>query len=280
MCDDSARSLTVSPTNTIELARRIRRHVLEMTSTAGASHIGSCLSSADIVAVLYADILKLDPARPGSSERDRFIMSKGHAGAAVYAALAEREFFPLGELMRFYANGSPFSGHVSHLGVPGVEVSTGALGHGLSIGAGMALNSKRRSLGFRTYVLLSDGECDEGSVWEAAMFAAHHRLGNLIAVVDYNQLQSLTTTHETLELEPFADKWRAFGWTVHEVDGHDHTALRGAISAVTGADGRPTCVIASTTKGKGVSFMEGQVIWHYRSAQGNEFAAALRELQA
>lgn len=277
----SASSIVVGRYDPVDLARRIRQNVVRMTSEAGASHVASCLSSADIIAVLYADVLDVDPTAPDRPNRDRFILSKGHAGGAIYAALAETGFYPARDLQRYYANGSLFSGHVSHLGIPGVEVSTGALGHGLSIGAGMALNSKRRSLGFRTFVLLSDGECDEGSVWEAAMFSAHHMLGNLVAIVDYNHLQSLTTTHDTLELEPFAAKWRAFGWTVHEVDGHDISALRKVLTVDSSSGiGRPTCVIARTVKGKGVSFMENQVLWHYRYAQGEELEIALGELEA
>lgn len=260
-------------------AHRIRRHAVMMTSRGKSSHIGSVLSVADILAVLYGRVLKVDPARPKWDERDRFILSKGHAGAGVYAALAERGFFPRAELERHYQNGSVFSGHVSHKGVPGVDISTGSLGHGLGIGTGMAFAALRGGENWRVFVIMSDGECDEGSVWEAAMFAAHHKIRNLTAVIDYNHIQSLATVAETLALEPFADKWRAFGWDVMEVDGHNHAELETALSVYHGSD-RPRVVIAHTTKGKGVSFMENQVLWHYRSAQSEELDRALAELDA
>lgn len=260
-----------------ELALRIRQHALRMTSLGGSSHIGSVLSVADIVAVLYGGVLNVDPKRPAWPERDRLILSKGHAGAGIYAALAERGFFPIEWLDRHCADGSVFSGHVSHKGVPGVDVSTGSLGHGLAIGAGMALAAKRRGAAWRTFVVLSDGECDEGSVWEAALFAGHHGLDQLVAIVDYNKIQSLASVQETLGLEPFGDKWRSFGWHVHEVDGHDHAALRTGMGEATGR-GRPACLIAHTVKGRGVSFMEHSVLWHYRTARGEEYAAAAREL--
>ncbi|MBS0409756.1 MAG: transketolase [Proteobacteria bacterium] len=261
------------------LALRLRRHVVRMTSLGGSSHVGSALSMADIIAVLFGKVLRLRPEAPDWPGRDRFILSKGHAGACVYAALAERGFFPTAHLDRHYQNGSNLSGHVSHKGVPGVEFSTGSLGHGLGVGAGMALQLRRQGGGQRVFVVLSDGEMDEGSNWEAILFAAHHRLANLTAVVDYNKIQSLAPVAQTLALEPFAEKWRAFGWTVREADGHDTGALTQAIASPAEA-GRPTCVIAHTTKGKGVSFMEDTVLWHYRSPQGEELAAALRELDA
>jgi len=267
-------------TDAESLAKLVRRHIVEMTSRGKSSHVASGLSIADILAVLYAGVLRHDPADPSWPSRDRVILSKGHAGAAIYATLAESGYFPVEELRTHCADGSKLSGHVSHVGVPGVDLSTGSLGHGLSVGAGMALNSKRRSLGFRVYVVLSDGECDEGSVWEAAMFAAHHRLSELFAIVDYNKLQSLASTFDTLNLEPFADKWRAFGWAVIEVDGHDLNSLRTALDRSPGSpDERPRCVIAHTTKGRGVSFMENTVLWHYRPPAGEELAAALRELE-
>lgn len=263
-------------TATEELALRLRRHVVQMCSRGGSSHVGSGLSIADIVAVLYGDVLRIDPARPEWPDRDRFILSKGHAGACIYAALAERGFFDPRDLDHHYRNGSRFSGHVSHKGVPGVELSTGSLGHGLGVGAGMAFNLRRMDGTQRVYVLLSDGECDEGSTWEAAMFAAHHSLGNLIAIIDYNKLQSLGRISDTISLEPFTAKWRAFGWDALRVDGHDHKALRSAID--NRRSDRPTCIVADTVKGRGVSFMEDQVLWHYRSPQGDEYVAAMHEL--
>jgi transketolase len=262
-----------------ELARRIRIHALCMTSRGGSSHVGAAFSIADILAVLYSGVLKVDPAAPKRGDRDRFILSKGHAGAAVYAVLAESGFLPVEKLRTHYQDGSDLSGHVSHKGIPGVELSTGSLGHGLSVGAGMAKAGKLVGALHRVVVLLSDGECDEGSNWEAILFAAHHRLDNLVAIVDYNKIQSLAPVAETLELEPFADKWRSFGWSVVEVDGHDHYALHQTFHRLPAAPGRPTCVIAHTTKGKGVSFMENSVLWHYRTARGEEFDTALAELE-
>jgi transketolase len=264
--------------DTEALAHRLRRHVVRMTSLGGSSHVGSALSMADIIAVLYGRVLRVRPDDPAWPRRDRFILSKGHAGACVYAALAERGFFPLETLDRHYRNGSNLSGHVSHKGVPGVEFSTGSLGHGLGVGAGMALQLRRLGGDQRVFVVLSDGEMDEGSNWEAILFSAHHRLANLTAIVDYNKIQSLAPVAETLALEPFADKWRAFGWDVREVDGHDHAMLREALSSPPGEG--PRCVIAHTIKGKGVSFMEHQVLWHYRSPQGEELTAAMAELDA
>lgn len=235
---------------------------------------------ADILAVLYSDILRVDPSNPRWPERDRFILSKGHAGAGVYAALAERGFFPVEKLATHYRDGSDLSGHVSHKGIPGVELSTGSLGHGLPVGAGMAYAGVLDAAAHRVFVMLSDGECDEGSNWEAILFAAHHRLDHLVAVVDYNKVQSLKSVPETLTLEPFADKWRSFGWSVAEVDGHDHDRLRQALRAIPINAGKPTCIIAHTIKGKGVSFMEHSVLWHYRTAKGDELAAAEKELLA
>lgn len=265
---------------TVELARAIRTDVITMTSRAKASHVGSGLSIADIVAVLYGAVLRHDPSDPSLPQRDRLILSKGHAGAAVYAALAESGYFATSRLQEHCADGFTLCGHLSHVGVPGVEFSTGSLGHGLSVASGLALAAKRRGDGSRVFAILSDGECDEGSTWEAAMFAAHHKLSGLVAVVDYNHLQSLTTISETLELEPFGDKWRAFGWSVREIDGHDHVALTAALSAAPVAEGKPLCVLAHTVKGKGVSFMENSVKWHYHHALGDELEAALAEVQA
>ncbi|MBU4533752.1 MAG: transketolase [Firmicutes bacterium] len=260
------------------LALNIRRHAVRMTHLGKSSHVGAVLSMADILAVLYGAVIKKRPEDPRWPERDRFILSKGHAGAGVYAALAESGYFSVSDLSTHYANGSRLSGHVSHIGIPGVELSTGSLGHGLSVGAGMAYVAKLDSQPHRVYVLLGDGECDEGSIWEAVLFAAHHRLSNLIAVVDYNKLQSLATVEETLRLEPFADKWSAFGWKVVEVEGHDHDALATALDVDPAENSQPVCVIAHTVKGKGVSFMENSVLWHYRSPQGEEYEKAMMEL--
>jgi transketolase len=262
---------------TEQLANRIRRHALRMTSVGGSSHIGSVLSMSDLLAVLYGETLKVFPAQPRHPERDRFILSKGHAGAGVYATLAECGFFPIEKLKTHYQDGSDLSGHVSHKGVPGVEFSTGSLGHGLPVATGMAYAAKLRGQSHRVVCLLSDGECDEGSNWEALLFAAHHKLSNLTAIIDYNKIQSLAPVAETLALEPLADKLVAFQWRVVEVDGHDHPQIASALKPT--HDDRPTCVIAHTTKGKGVSFMENSVLWHYRTARGEEFDAALAELE-
>lgn len=262
--------------NSTQLAWLIRRHGIEMTHLSGGSHIGAIMSVADIIAVLYSDIIKFDAENPKSDERDRFILSKGHAGAAIYAALAESGFFDPAELKTHYQNGSRLSGHVSHH-VPGVDFSTGSLGHGLSAAAGMALAAKQDGRNNRVFVVLGDGECDEGSVWEAALFANHYKLDNLVAVIDHNHMQSLDYCEKTIKLESFADKWRAFGWNTFELDGHDHDALKGAFSSR--SVGKPTVVIANTVKGKGVSFMENDILWHYRFPHdGWEYDGAVSEL--
>lgn len=260
-----------------QLAWKIRRHGIEMTHLSGGSHIGAVLSVADIVAVLYTEILRVVPQEPDWPDRDRFILSKGHAGAAVYAALAERGFFPVEELKTHYQNGSKLSGHVSHH-LPGVDFSTGSLGHGLSAGAGMALTARQNGRPYRTFVVLGDGECNEGSVWEAAQFAAYFQLDNLVAVVDHNQMQSLDRCDKTLSSVPLADTWRGFGWNVLEADGNDHDSLRAAFAAVP-KNAKPTVLVAKTVKGKGISFMEMDILWHYRFPhEGWEYDCAVREL--
>lgn len=241
--------------------------------------MGSALSIADLLAVLYAKILRISPDTVADINRDRFILSKGHAGSAVYAVLAERGFFPVDKLSTHYQDGSDLSGHVSHKNNPGVEISTGSLGHGLSIGVGFAYAAKIDGRSNRSFVLLSDGECDEGSNWEAILFAAHHKLDNLVAIVDYNKIQSLAPVSQTLGLEPFADKWRSFGWGVCELDGHNHEEIEATLSKLPQEKSKPTVVIAHTTKGKGVSFMENSVLWHYRAPKGDEFEAAIKELE-
>ena len=261
-----------------QLAWLIRRHGIEMTHLSGGSHIGAVLSVADILGVLYAGILHYDSQNPNWDGRDRLIMSKGHAGAAVYAALAESGFFDPAELKTHYANGSRLSGHVSHH-LPGVDFSTGSLGHGLSAAAGMALAAKQDGKHHRVFAVLGDGECDEGAVWEAALFANHYRLENLVAVIDHNHMQSLDTCENTLELEDFGAKWRAFGWHVVTVDGHDHPALQAALADTRNPGHKPTAVIANTVKGKGVSFMENDILWHYRFPHdGWEYDGAVTQL--
>jgi len=261
-----------------QLAAKVRRHSVEMTHNAKASHVGSSLSMVELLAVLYGCVLRVNPTQPDWPERDRFILSKGHGCAAYYAVLAETGFFPLDWLATFYQDGSKLAGHATHTHVPGIEISTGSLGHGLSVATGMALTGKRDGLSWRVFCLLSDGECDEGSTWEPILFAPQHKLDNLIAIVDYNKIQSLGTVKEVIDLDPFADKWRAFGWAVREVDGHNLAEIEAVLTSLPFEPGRPSCVIAHTIKGKGVSFMEDRLLWHYRTPQGEEYAAALTEL--
>lgn len=260
------------------LATQIRAHVLRMIHRAQSSHIGTSLSAADLLTVLYSKVLRIDPSRPDWIERDRFILSKGHGCAAVYAVLAERGFFSKEWLETYCQDGSHLAGHITHHGVPGVEASTGSLGHGLSIGCGMALAGKRDGRSYRVFVLLSDGECDEGSTWEAALFIPHHRLDNLVAIVDYNKIQSFGTVKEVLDLDPLASKWQAFGWATQDIDGHDFEQIENALLSVPFEPGRPSCIIAHTIKGKGVSFMENKLAWHYTPPNDDELRRALAEL--
>ena len=260
-----------------DLAKRIRVKCLYMTHQASASHIASSLSIADILAVLYGNVMNIKSTDPEWSQRDRFILSKGHACSAIYATLAEVGYFNNDRLKSFGADHSDLMTHVSHR-VPGVEFSTGSLGHGLPFGAGKALVAHRLKLDWQTFVLLSDGELGEGSNWEAMMFASHHQLDNLIAIVDYNKLQSLATVNDTLRVEPLVDKVLAFGWAVREIDGHNHTQLTSLLGSAPWEPGKPSFLIAHTTKGKGVSFMENSVDWHYKSPSTEQLAQALWEL--
>lgn len=272
--------MSYDPERIPELARQIRSHTLRMVHASNASHVGSCFSMADILAVLYGSVLRVNPAKPDWTDRDRFIVSKGHAAAAVYATLAECGFFPKHWLDTYAKDGTKLSGHVSHHGVPGVDHSTGSLGHGLSVACGMALAAKRNRRPHRAFCLLSDGECDEGSVWEAILFAPHHKLDNLVAIVDFNKLQSFGRVKDVLSLDPFADKWKSFGWEVQEIDGHDHEALHERLSKVPFREGKPSCLIAHTTKGKGVSYMEDRLEWHYKSPNDAQLAIGLAEVGA
>lgn len=262
-----------------DLAWRIRRDAIEMTHLSNGSHIASVLSIADIIAVLYADVMKYDSNNPKMEERDRIILSKGHAGAAIYAALAEEGFFDVEELKTHYANGSRLSGHVSHKNVPGVEFSTGSLGHGLSVGAGMAFAAKLDNKKHKVFVILGDGECDEGSIWECALFANQYKLDNLVAIVDSNKMQSMDFCENTIALSPFAEKWKTFGWNVKDIDGHNHEELRNALLETENSMHKPTVVIANTIKGKGISFMENNIVWHYRAPQGEDYENAVKELE-
>lgn len=249
-----------------------------MVHNAHASHIGGILSCADIVAVLYADIANYDIKNTKNPLRDRVILSKGHNGVAIYAALAEVGFFPVEELDTYGMNGSKFSCHVSHKNVPGVEITTGSLGHGIGVACGMALNAKLKNLPYKVYVIVGDGECNEGSVWEAAMLAAQYKLDNFTVIVDANGMQAMGNCMDIINMEPMADKWQAFNWNVIEVkDGHNHQKLKEAFSKSN--DGNPKVIIARTVKGKGISFMENKILWHYRDPQGDLYLQALRELE-
>jgi transketolase len=258
-------------------ASEIRRYALEMVHAANASHIGGVLSMADLLAVLYTGILQNDPENPDWQERDRFILSKGHCCAGAYAALALRGFIPLEELKSYGRDGSRLMTHISHK-VPGVEFSTGSLGHGLPFGCGKALAAKRQKEAWRTFVLLSDGELDEGSNWESILFAPQHGLDNLVAIVDYNKIQSLGSVAEVMELHPLADKFRAFRWAVREINGHDHAAIQEALAVIPWEPGKPSVLIAHTTKGKGVDFMENNLQWHYSSPKLDQLASALNQV--
>jgi transketolase len=259
-------------------ANLIRRRSLRMVHQARMGHPGGDLSSADILAVLYFGVLRLDPKNPAAPGRDRFIMSKGHCSGALYATLAAAGFFPPEDLDTYMKPLSPLNGHPDRTKVPGVEANTGALGHGLPIAAGAALAGKMDGAAWRTYVLTGDGELQEGSNWEAAMTAAHYGLDQLTVIIDRNRLQQGDATERTVRLEPLAEKWRAFGWAVEEVDGHDHAALLSVFGRLPLEAGKPSCIIAHTHKGKGVSFMEDRVEWHHRVPSEQELESALREL--
>jgi len=261
-----------------DIAQRLRGRVISMSHRGRSPHLGSSLSCLDILVAAYFGVLRIDPKRADDPDRDRFILSKGHAAPALYATLAERGFFPVPLLSDYNRDGGVLAEQPSPGCVPGLEAATGSLGHGLSIGIGMALAARIQGRDHRVYAVLSDGECNEGSVWEAAMFAAAQKLERLCVVVDYNGWQATGRSDEIMALAPLAEKWRAFGWTTHEVDGHDIEALRSVLDKVPDGSGQPVAVIARTVKGKGVSFMEDDNNWHYRVPNEEELAAALREL--
>jgi transketolase len=271
---------TMEPTERVrrlrEEATRIRRSVVEMIGRARMGHIGGDLSTTDILATLFFAVLRIDPAAPAAPERDRLILSKGHCAAALYSTLALRGFFPIESLSTFMQPLSALNGHPNRRKVPGVEANTGPLGHGLPIGVGSAIAARLKRASWRTFVVLGDGELQEGSNWEAAMCAGHRRLDNLVAIVDRNRLQQGARTEDTNQLEPLAARWRSFGWETIECDGHDHAALYDAFVAPAG--GRPRCVIAQTIKGKGVSFIEDRVEWHHKVPSREQIELALKEL--
>lgn len=261
----------------IELARQIRVESIRMVAGANASHIGGALSMADLLAVMYNDILRVKPDQANWSDRDRLILSKGHSCTALYAALALSGFFPLEELKQYACDGSRLMSHISHR-VPGVEFSTGSLGHGLPFACGKALSAKRHGSNWRVFAILSDGELNEGSNWEAILFAPQHRLDNLTVIIDYNKIQSLGSVKEVMELHPLAEKFAAFRWAVKEIDGHNHSQLHDALVHLPKESGRPTVIIAHTIKGKGVDFMEGELKWHYSSPNAEQFEKAMNQL--
>jgi transketolase len=263
-----------------KIAKGIRKKILKMIFDSRSSHIGSAFSCVDILTVLYFKILKIDPKNPSIESRDRFILSKGHAASALYATLAQRGFFPDKVLDTYCLDGGMLPGHATKGYVPGVEISTGSLGHGLSVGAGMALAGKADKKKYRVFVLISDGECDEGTVWEAALFAHHHKLDNLIGIIDYNKLQAFGKTKDVLDLEPLKEKWTSFGWQVKEIDGHNFNQIEKVLSKTPFKKNKPSIVIAHTIKGKGISFMESKLEWHYKSPSEKEYISALKELNS
>ena len=262
-----------------EMAKRLRRHIITMTAKAGSGHPGGSLSSVEIIAALYFNHLRHDPRNPRWPHRDRFVLSKGHAAPALYTALAEAGYFPVEELLTLRELGSRMQGHTDMFTTPGVEMSSGALGQGLSFAIGTALAARLDRRDYRTYVLLGDGECDEGQVWEAAMAAAHFKLDSTVAVVDRNCLQLDGRTCEIMAIEPLAEKWRSFGWHAVEIDGHDLEQILAALEEAKTVKGKPTVIIARTTKGKGVSFMEDNVDFHGKVPTPEEAERALRELE-
>ncbi|MEW6357964.1 MAG: transketolase [Planctomycetota bacterium] len=259
-------------------AARLRRHIIRICAEKGGCHVGGSLSIAEVMAALFFHFLNVDPARPDDPNRDHFILSKGHCCPALYAALAERGFFPAEDLMTYQDMDSLFAGHPM-LKVPGVEVPTGSLGHGLGVGIGMAVAARADGASSRVYVLMGDGELQEGSVWEAAMAAAHHGVDNLIAIVDRNRLQSGGRTDDFMSLDPLAEKWRAFGWAVREIGGNDMAQVVEAFSTIPFESAKPSAIISNTIKGKGVSFIEDTPGSHYRSLTKQEYERALREIE-
>ena len=263
--------------SSLDLAKEIRKKSLQMVVSSKASHIGSALSIADILSVLYFDIININKYKLNDPERDIFILSKGHACVSVYAVLGLLDFFPITDLDSYGKNDSNFMNHISHK-VPGVEFSTGSLGHGLPFATGKAIASKILNKKNKIFVIVGDGELDEGSNWEALLFASHHKLDNLIVIVDYNNLQSLTTVKDTLNLEPLKEKFESFGSLIIDVNGHDHFALNKVFREAMDFVGKPVVIVAKTIKGKGVSFMENKVKWHYSTPNDTELEIAINEI--
>ncbi|MBI4371997.1 MAG: transketolase [Elusimicrobia bacterium] len=269
---------TAAPTDLRELIRRMRVDIIRMIEAAGSGHPGGSLSVIDLLAVLYWKFLKHDPRRPNWPERDRLILSKGHACPALYAVMAQRGYFPAEELPSLRKLDSPLQGHPDRLRLPGIEFSSGSLGQGLSVGLGMALAAKLDKAAWKTYVVLGDGELQEGQVWEAFMAAPKFKLDNLVAIVDHNNGQIDGPVQQVMDLEPLADKLRAFNWDVQAIDGHDLAAVEKALSAASAAGGRPRAIIAKTVKGKGVSFMEHNIAWHGSAPKKADADKAVQEI--
>ncbi len=262
-------------TTDLELIKNIRKSIVNMVHKAKVSHIGSAFSIVDILYLLYFKIMKVDPANPQMPERDKFILSKAHASAALYATLAHRGFFPMSFLDEYCSNGGKLPAHLDMEVVPGLEISAGSLGHGFPIGLGMALANKRKGIKGKVYSIISDGECNEGSIWEAAMLAPSQNLTNLVAIIDYNKIQSFGATNEIINQVNLKERWQAFGWQAIEIDGHHLGDIESALRLETT---KPKAIIAHTTKGKGVSFMEDKLAWHYKSPNDEELKQALEEL--
>ncbi len=270
--------MSADPRNLDLTARQLRLRLIQMSHAAGTPHLGSALSCVDILVAAYWNVLKLDASTPADPDRDRFILSKGHAASALYATLAERGFFPKEWLDRFAQHGAPLAEQPAPNCAPGVELATGSLGHGLPVGVGMAMAARIQKRDYRVFVCLSDGECNEGTVWEAAMFAPAQKLDHLCIVVDYNKWQATGRSNEIMALPSLRDKWAAFGWTAHEVDGHNISELTRLLSTVPDSSGKPLAIVAHTVKGKGVSFMQDDNNWHYRIPKAEEVEQAKREL--
>lgn len=261
------------------IARQVRVDIVKLIAAGGSGHPGGSLSAADILTALYFHTMRIDPQRPDWEDRDRFVLSKGHAAPALYAVLAERGYFPISWLWTFSGDGSRLQKHPDMKLVPGVEISTGALGIGLSVGIGIALDGRLRGKDFNVYAMIGDGESNEGQIWEAAMCGAHLKVGNLTAFLDYNGLQVDGTVDQIMSLSPLSDKWRAFGWHVLETDGHDIAQILSAISEARSVNDRPSIIIAKTIKGKGVSFVENRVEWHAGSFTEEQTTQALKDLE-
>jgi transketolase len=261
------------------VANAIRRRVIELSHSAGTPHLGSALSCVDILVSLYWTVLRVDPNKPDEALRDRFILSKGHAALALYVTLARRGFFGEDVLETFNRDGSRLAEHPGAHGIPGVEAATGSLGHGLPLGIGMTLAGRIHRQDYRVFVLMSDGECNEGAVWEGALLAPAQWLDNLVVIIDYNKWQATARSDSTMSLAPLRQKWEAFGWQAMEVDGHSFDELGSALADIPNGTGKPVAVVAHTVKGRGVSFMEDDNNWHYRVPSADEVRRAARELQ-